>query len=243
MTNIIKRMYDHPWPSYKKIFSETRERWFQKWAVNFIWDKEHDALIGKIYDHQMGRQLQQMLEDVRERHDYLTSWLHLEIKKALYVHWETDEGFRHRRLTNRANRVLARSSKYTGGSEIFMKTKARLSKSLDCDAILAETFNYTHTLKENKERFADQRSADHYQNRKDASGSAVSVVDLEIASESYKNHVYGLESFFASSLRTSTLRPSSASATNRAINPEEGIDLRLQVQELIGLSNGLFRPI
>ncbi|RYR46611.1 hypothetical protein Ahy_A07g032357 [Arachis hypogaea] len=120
-------------------------------VVNFIWDKEHDALIGKIYDHRMGRQLQQMLED-----------LHPKIKKALYVHWKTDEGFRYRRLTNRANRVSARSSKYTGSSVTFIKTKARLSKSLDRDPTLAETFKYTQTLKENKERFVDQRSANHY---------------------------------------------------------------------------------
>ncbi|RYR74153.1 hypothetical protein Ahy_A02g008780 isoform B [Arachis hypogaea] len=48
MTNIIKLMYDHPRLSYKKISSETRERWFQKWALNFIWDKEHDLIIKKI---------------------------------------------------------------------------------------------------------------------------------------------------------------------------------------------------
>ncbi|RYR50014.1 hypothetical protein Ahy_A07g036562 isoform A [Arachis hypogaea] len=54
-----------------------------------------------------------VLEDVCERHDHLTIWLCLDIKKALYVYWETDEGFRHFRLTNRANNALARSSKYT----------------------------------------------------------------------------------------------------------------------------------
>ncbi|QHO11726.1 uncharacterized protein DS421_15g500680 [Arachis hypogaea] len=63
----------------------------------------------------------------------------------------------HQRLTNRANMVSARSSKYTGGSATFMKTNARLSKLLDREATLAETFKYTHTLKENKARFTDQR--------------------------------------------------------------------------------------
>ncbi|RYR08559.1 hypothetical protein Ahy_B05g076292 [Arachis hypogaea] len=67
-----------------------------------------------------------MLEDVHKRHDYLTSWLRWEIKKALYVHWETDKEFRHRRLTKKANRASARSSKYTGGSATFIKTKVRL---------------------------------------------------------------------------------------------------------------------
>ncbi|RYQ99622.1 hypothetical protein Ahy_B07g087570 [Arachis hypogaea] len=81
---------------------------------------------------------------------------------ALLVYWEIDVGFRHRRLTNRSNRPSARSSKYTGGSATFMKTKAKLSKSLDRKVTLTETFKYTYTLKENKERFADQRSQDHY---------------------------------------------------------------------------------
>ncbi|RYR19569.1 hypothetical protein Ahy_B03g064387 [Arachis hypogaea] len=120
-------------------------------------------------------------------------WL-MFVRDALLVHWETDEGFRHQCLTNRANRTSARSSKYTDGSATFMKTKVILSKSLDHEAILAETFKYTHTLKENKERFAYQRSQDHYesytqrleamaqqsqQSGKDTSsdGSAASVVN------------------------------------------------------------------
>nr|XP_029143246.1 uncharacterized protein LOC114924138 [Arachis hypogaea] len=127
--------------------------------LNFIWDKEHGFIIRKIYDHRMARRLQQMLEDVHERRDHFTTWLHPKIKKALYIHWETNERFRHRRLTNRVDRVSARLSKYIGGSASFMKTK---SKSLDHDATLTETFKYTHLLKENKERFVDQRSRDHY---------------------------------------------------------------------------------
>ncbi|RYR29107.1 hypothetical protein Ahy_B01g053408 [Arachis hypogaea] len=94
--------------------------------------------------------LQQKLENVRERRDSLTTWLRPEIKKALYVHWETDKGFMHRCLTNRANKVSAKSSKYTGSLATFMKTKARLSKSLNRNATLAETFKYIHTLKEKK---------------------------------------------------------------------------------------------
>ncbi|RYR21130.1 hypothetical protein Ahy_B03g066391 isoform A [Arachis hypogaea] len=49
-------------------------------------DYEHNDLIKKIYDHRMGRRQQQMLEGVRERHDHLSTWLCLEIKKALYVY-------------------------------------------------------------------------------------------------------------------------------------------------------------
>ncbi|RYR24830.1 hypothetical protein Ahy_B02g058374 [Arachis hypogaea] len=144
MTNIIKLMYDHLWARYTKILAETREGWFQKWALNFIWALEHDLTIRKIFDHRMSRRLLQMLDD---------AWLRPDIKKALFVYWETDEGFRHRRLTNRANRASFRSSKYTGNSAAIIKAMARLSKLLDSEATLAETFKYTHTLKENKETF------------------------------------------------------------------------------------------
>ncbi|RYR61034.1 hypothetical protein Ahy_A04g018133 [Arachis hypogaea] len=60
--------------------------------------------------------------------NHLTSWLRPEIKKAMYVHW-ADERFRHRCLTKKANKVLARCSKYTGDST----TKTRLC------ALLLET--------------------------------------------------------------------------------------------------------
>ncbi|QHN96564.1 uncharacterized protein DS421_18g619620 [Arachis hypogaea] len=115
-----------------KISVETRQHWFEKWALHFIWDTEHDLAIQKIFNYRMSRRLQQMLDD---------------------------------------------------------------SKSLDREVTLAETFKYTHTLKENKERFLDQQSQDHYetytqrleavtqqfqQSGEDAAdGSAVSVVDLD----------------------------------------------------------------
>ncbi|RYQ97354.1 hypothetical protein Ahy_B08g093397 [Arachis hypogaea] len=129
--------------------AETKERWFQKW-LHFKWDVEHDLTIRKIFDHRM------------------------DIKKALFVHWETDEGFRHRCFTNRANSVSVRSSKYTGGSVTFMKTKVRQTSLSHCFNVtyvveivgsrvtLAETFKYTHMLKENKEAFAYQWSQNHY---------------------------------------------------------------------------------
>ncbi|RYR26943.1 hypothetical protein Ahy_B02g061262 [Arachis hypogaea] len=216
----------------------------------FIWDVEHDRAIRKIFDLRMGRRLQQMLDDVHHGKEQRTGWLRREVKKGLLAHWETNVGSKHRRLTNRANRASARSSKYTGGSATFMKTKARVLKSLDREVTLTETFKYTHTLKENKARFVDhQRSQDHYSlkvatqqsqqsgGENAADGSVASVVDpdatwREPTSAPYKNHVYGISSFFASSLHTSTLRPLLGSATSRAIQPEEGVDLRLQVQEL-----------
>ncbi|QHN96256.1 uncharacterized protein DS421_18g616900 [Arachis hypogaea] len=33
ISNVIKSIYDNPWSNYTKISTETRERWFQKWAV------------------------------------------------------------------------------------------------------------------------------------------------------------------------------------------------------------------
>ncbi|RYR69023.1 hypothetical protein Ahy_A03g015541 [Arachis hypogaea] len=154
----------------------------------FIWDAEHNLVIRKIFDYRMGRRLQQMLDDVRKGQDQQMCWLRPEVKKGLFAHWENDAGFRHRRLTNQANRASERSPKYTRSSATFMKTKVRLSKSLDCETTLAETFKYTHTLKENKVRFVDERSQDHYrleaatqqsqQSEEDAvDGVAASVVD------------------------------------------------------------------
>ncbi|RYR13027.1 hypothetical protein Ahy_B04g070243 isoform B [Arachis hypogaea] len=124
-----------------------------------------------------------------------------------------------------------------------MKTKARLSKSLDRDVSMAETFKYIHTLKENKERFTDQQSKNHYESYtqrletatqqsqpigEDGSSSADAVVDPdtvwhETASEPYKNCIYEVGSFFANNLHTSTFRVSSASATNCAIDPEDSV--------------------
>ncbi|RYQ99652.1 hypothetical protein Ahy_B07g087620 [Arachis hypogaea] len=182
----------------------------------------------------MGRRIQLMLEDVHEGRDHLTTWLRPEIKKALLVYWETDAGFRHR-VSPTELRASAWSSKYTGSSTTFMKTKGRLSKSLDCEPTLAETFKYTHTLKENKARFAYQRSQDYYESYRQRLEAATqqsqqsgenavdsfvaSVVDPDVvwretALAPYKNRLYRLTSLFASSICTSMLRPSSGSATS-----------------------------
>ncbi|RYR17066.1 hypothetical protein Ahy_B03g061869 [Arachis hypogaea] len=173
--------------------------------------RSHDQ---EDFYHRMARRLQQMLEDVRERHDHLTIWLCPDIKKLLYVHWETDEGFKHRRLTNRANRTSAKSSKYTSGSTTFMKTKARLIKS------------YTQRLEVATKQ--SQRIGD------DDNNFAALVVDpdqvwREAASEPYKNRMYKFRSFFADNLRTSTLIHSSTFATSRPIDPKNGVDLREHV--------------
>ncbi|QHO43352.1 uncharacterized protein DS421_5g162080 [Arachis hypogaea] len=103
---------------------------------------------------------------------------------------------------------------------------------------MVETFKYTHTLKENNERFADQWSTDHYRleettqqtqhTGEDDNNSVDSVVNPntvlhKTASEPYKNRVYRLGSFFTNNLRTSTLRASSASTTSRTVDPEDRV--------------------
>ncbi|RYR06798.1 hypothetical protein Ahy_B05g074116 [Arachis hypogaea] len=124
--------------------------WPDSLSVKNLYGTRLNLTIKKIFDHQMARQLQHMLEDIRKHRDYLTIWLHPNIKKSLYVHWETDEGFKYHRLTNKANRA------WLGRQNI-------LFKSLDRDATIAETFKYTHTLEENKERFAYQWATNHYE--------------------------------------------------------------------------------
>ncbi|RYR21744.1 hypothetical protein Ahy_B03g067076 [Arachis hypogaea] len=220
----------------KWLILDPTTRRFPLRLLYFIWDAEHDLAIRKIFDYKMGRRLQQMLNDVRNGQDQQTCWLGPE---------ENDAGFRHQHLTNQANRASEILSKYTSSSATFMKMKVRLSKSLDREATLVETFKYTH---KNKTRFVDQWSHDHYrlasviqqsqQSGKDVTdGAMASIVDpdavwREIASALYKNLVYGMGPFLASSLRTSMLRPLSGSTTSPAVQSEEGVDLRLQVQEL-----------
>ncbi|RYR66724.1 hypothetical protein Ahy_A03g012785 [Arachis hypogaea] len=177
-----------------------------------------------------------MMQDVCQERNHLTIWLCPNLKKELDDHFSTDEGFKHCHLMNRANRATPRSSKYTGGSTTFMKTKSRLSKSLDHEAILVETFKYTQTLKANKERFDDERSAAHYnymQRLDAATQQSQSPSGDETASESYKNRVFGLGSFFANGLRTSALvaLSTSTSATSLA-DPKKVVDLREEVQKL-----------
>ncbi|RYR21443.1 hypothetical protein Ahy_B03g066741 [Arachis hypogaea] len=197
-----------------------------------------------------------MICDVHQGSGHLTTWIRPAIKKELEAHFRDDKGFKCRCLTNVANRASPRSSKYTGGLATFMKMKSRLSKSMDCEATLAEAFMYTHNLKANKERFADERSVAHYSinyypnhnvcdtgglhvevkrlSGNDKANSETSVVDpdrvwRETASEPHKNHRFGLGSFFDSGLYSSAL---AASSTISPTYPQEVIDLREEVQKL-----------
>ncbi|RYR54081.1 hypothetical protein Ahy_A06g029345 [Arachis hypogaea] len=192
-----------------------------------------------------------MMSDIRQGRNNLTIWIHPSIKKDLEAHFKTDEGFKHCHLMNATNRALPRSSKYTDGSATFMKTKCELSKSLDREATLAETFKYTHTF---KERFTYEQSVANYEDYtqrleaasqqsqppsgNDDPSSNTSVVDLDsvwrkTAFEPHKNCHFGLGSFFTSGLCTSALAASSASASATSpANPEEVVNLREEVQKL-----------
>ncbi|QHN85444.1 uncharacterized protein DS421_16g537500 [Arachis hypogaea] len=181
----------------------------------------HRRSLRKIYDHRAAKRLQQTMCNICKGNDHLTLWIRLAIKKELKADFNNDEGFKRRSLTNIANRASPRLSKYTGGSATFMKTKSKLSKSLDHETTLAETFKYTHILKANNERFAEERSAAHY--ILIGFGARLPLNPTRIAALGW--------SFFASGLRSSALAAFSASATNLA-NPQEVIDLREEVQKL-----------
>ncbi|RYR46677.1 hypothetical protein Ahy_A07g032447 [Arachis hypogaea] len=187
--------------------------------LKFIWDVELNFMIRKIYDHRAAKRLQQMMSDVRQRRDHLMSWIRPCIKKELETYFMNDEGFKHHYLTNVANRASPRSSKYTGGSTTFMKTKSRLirilslfnSKSLDHETILVETYKYTHTLKEDyTQRLEAATPQSQLPSENDEVGSKASVgnsdgVSGETASEPHKNRRFRLGLIFASGLCSSVL--------------------------------------
>ncbi|KAL4336425.1 hypothetical protein AHAS_Ahas12G0008900 [Arachis hypogaea] len=56
----------------------------------FMWDAENGLTIRKIFDHRMGRRLQQILDNVHQGRDHRTTWLLPDIKKALFVHWKIE---------------------------------------------------------------------------------------------------------------------------------------------------------
>ncbi|MED6141079.1 hypothetical protein PIB30_099792 [Stylosanthes scabra] len=190
------------------------------------------------------------MEDVRDRKEHLTQWCRPELKKALYHYWETDAKYLHRQATNKRNRASERCVIYTGGSATPVQTKAKMTKSLDRLVSMAEVFKQTHTLKANKEQFADKRSADIWDEftnntivatQQAAESGTNAEVDLDlvwrqtVSEPSQKNRVFGIGGFLASTLRTSVFAPqsSSVSLTSPApAGPEEAVDLREQVQLL-----------
>ncbi|RYR69232.1 hypothetical protein Ahy_A03g015770 [Arachis hypogaea] len=216
--------------------------------LKFIWDAEHNLMIRKSYNHYATKRLQQMMSNVHQGYDHLTKWIRQAIKNELEGYFRDNERFKCHRLMNVSNRAPPRSSKYTGGSTIFMQTKSKLS--LDRKATLVETFKYTYILKANKKRFADEQSVAYYEDYMqkleaatqqsqapsgdDEVGSETSVVDpdrvwRQTASELYKNGHFGLGSFFASGFRSFALAASSATSP---ADPQEVVDLKEEVYKL-----------
>ncbi|RYR02958.1 hypothetical protein Ahy_B06g081789 [Arachis hypogaea] len=167
-----------------------------------------------------------MLDDVRQGRDHWRQWLRPDIKKALFVHWEIDEGFRHRRPTNRTNRASVRSSRYTGSSMTFMKMVMLIFAGSRSD-VSGDIQVHPHAEEEKRDICLSVRPRlNNFSKvgRTPPLGAAVIDPDAvwrETASVPYKNRVYRMGSFFASSLRTFILRPSSGSTTSRAVEPEE----------------------
>ncbi|MED6151647.1 hypothetical protein PIB30_084456 [Stylosanthes scabra] len=236
ITSVIKLMYDEAWPNWKAIPVATRDRMFDKWAA--------------IFNTRASKRFSAMMEDVHERRDHLTQWCRLELKKLLYYYWETDEKYLHRKATNKRNRASDKCAIYTGGSATSMQTKAKMTKSLNRPVSMAEVFKQTHTLKANKEQFADKRSSDIWddftnnttiatqqaaESETDATVDPDQVWRQTVSEQSEKNRIFGIGGFLASTLRTSVFAPQASSVSFTSPAPtgqEEVVDLREQVHLL-----------
>ncbi|MED6188314.1 hypothetical protein PIB30_084792 [Stylosanthes scabra] len=233
ITSVIKFMYDEPWPNWKVIPAATWARMFDKWAENFTWDKNDDELVKAIFNTRASKRFSGMMEDVREKKEHLTQWCRPELKKALYHYWETDEKYLHRKATNKRNRA-----------------SEKCTKSLDRPVSMAEVFKQTHTLKVNKEQFADKRSSDIWDDftnnttvatQQAAESGTNATVDPDhvwrktVSEPSEKNRIFGIGGFLASTLRTSVFAPQASfvSLTSPApASQEEAVNLREQVHLL-----------
>ncbi|MED6119672.1 hypothetical protein PIB30_013789 [Stylosanthes scabra] len=201
---------------------------------SFTWDKKHDKVIKEIFNTRASKRLSGMMEDVRQGKEHLTQWCRPELKKRLRHYWENDEKYLKKTATNKKNRASDKCVIYTGGSATPMQTKA----------------NMTHTLKANKEQFADKRSSDKWdeftENTAIATQQALesgtgAIVDPDlvwrqtVSEPSQKNRVFGIGGFLASTLRTSVFAPQASSVSLTSPAPagqEEAVDLREQVQLL-----------
>ncbi|MED6108171.1 hypothetical protein PIB30_020944 [Stylosanthes scabra] len=144
---------------------------------------------------------------------------------------ETDEKYKHIEDRNKANRASERCAKYTGGSATPMQTKAKM----------------THTLNENKEKFADKRSTDIWDEYIDNTAIATqraaesrtsTLVDPDevwrqtVSEPDAKNRIYGVGGFLASTLKTSVFAPQDTSGTVTSDVPsskDDTVDLQEQV--------------
>ncbi|MED6173188.1 hypothetical protein PIB30_056881 [Stylosanthes scabra] len=147
---------------------------------------------------------------------------------------------------NKVNRASSKGNYlYNGGSTMIPKTRARMTRSLDCPPTKAELFRETHTRKCDKhivEKRADylltefsanfKQATQRAQEEGDESAGTVdpNVVWHQTLSEPYKNWVYGAEGFFAPPAMEVPLplQPSLRQALLRRLR----LDLRDHVQNL-----------
>ncbi|MED6122881.1 hypothetical protein PIB30_044040 [Stylosanthes scabra] len=208
-----------------RVFEADRNR-----VGDVNWEDNHERYDEMIHDafsidnmETVNGRLSLHLRDIgciRSGQEQLTQWCRPELKKALYHFWETDEKYKHTKATNKANRASERCAKYTGESATPMKTKAKMTKSLDRLVSMAEVFKQTHTLKENKEKFADKRSTDIWNEYIDNTAIAT-----QRAAESGTSTA-------ESTLRTSVFATQDTSASVTSAVPcgeEDTVDLREQV--------------
>ncbi|MED6172330.1 hypothetical protein PIB30_049119 [Stylosanthes scabra] len=177
-------------------------------------------------------------------------WMSETLRGRLLHRFATDEDFKKPQASSKVNRASSKGGcLHTGGSTTIPKTRARMTRSLDCEPTDAEVFKETHTRKRDRsivEKRADdlltefsanlEQATQQAQEEGDESAATVdpNVVWRQTLCEPYRNRVYGAGAFFASSLRRSGYAGSSASASSSHTGPAdpEVVDLREQVQNL-----------
>ncbi|MED6161450.1 hypothetical protein PIB30_060843 [Stylosanthes scabra] len=159
-----------------------------------------------------------------------------------------DPGFMKHLAVNKVNRASLKGGYlHTGGSATIPKNRERMTRSLDRPPTEPELFRETHARKHDNsvvEKHADdllfsanfEQATQHAQEEGDETPGTVdpNVVWRQTLSEPYRNQVYGVSGFFATSLRTSSYGGLSASATSThtGLNASEVVDLREQGQVL-----------
>ncbi|MED6151928.1 hypothetical protein PIB30_087023 [Stylosanthes scabra] len=229
MSEIIKLMYDTPWPSYRKIPYEIKERWYEKWKEKFRWYPRHESFMKRAFDYRMGRRLSQMLKEVREEKKEVTQWCRPQLKRSLRQYWGNDQAFKHRLVTNKANRASSKvASLYCGGSVTIRSTKQKMEKELKREPVDAEE-KYISDLEA-----LTQEALEHGGEDGDGTTNPIDPSEVwrhTIGEPNSKNRIYGKGSFFASTLRA-TLAATMSPTTFKPLSVEVENQLREKIREL-----------
>ncbi|RYQ98520.1 hypothetical protein Ahy_B07g086252 [Arachis hypogaea] len=207
-------MYDIAWMSYTKILAETRDHWFYKREEKFIWDKEHDILIKKIYNHWVANTYEGF-----KRHRLTNRANRASPRSSKYTGGSATFIKMKHRLSLDRKAILVETFKYTH------TMKANKEKFVD-------EWSAAHHRLEAATQQSQLPSGDA------PASSDASVLDpvrvwRETASDPHKNCVFGLGSFFTSGLCTSALATSSTSASATfPSNLKEVVELREDLQKL-----------